>query len=176
MKRLHLFFFSVSAGLLVATTAMTIYFYSSLPTLIPTHFGFSGAPDAWTPKNPITAFLLPLIGLLIFMLFVLIYRHPQYTSWPTTLILMAVEPEKREKIFDILRSMISSILFFISLLFAYLQFTIIATANNRSSGVTNLIMIAFLVALFAVIIVINVRMFVAIQKMLKKPKRTKNRE
>jgi len=38
--------------------------YPSLPAQIPTHFGFSGAPDAWNPKSPGTVLLLPILGVI----------------------------------------------------------------------------------------------------------------
>lgn len=160
-------FFASSAGFVLASFIMTFYFYTSLPEKIPAHFGLNGLADAWIAKNLLTAFLAPLINLLIFALFLLIYLHPQYTSWPTTLILMTVEKQKREKIFDILRSMNASILFWITLLFSYLQFSIIATTNNRSIGISSYIMFGFLTVIFSLIIIINLRMLLIIRRLTK---------
>ena len=42
--------------------------YGHLPDSIPTHFDFSGAPDAWSEKGFVSVFLLPLIGTLIYIL------------------------------------------------------------------------------------------------------------
>lgn len=35
--------------------------YAELPAQIPTHFGASGLPDAWSPKSPVSVYLAPLI-------------------------------------------------------------------------------------------------------------------
>jgi uncharacterized membrane protein len=152
---------------------MSIWFFHDLPAIIPVHFGLSGTPDAWATKNIFDIFMLPVLNFLIYLLFILIYRHPQYTSWPTTLILMTVEEEKREKIFVVLRSMITWILLLVTLIFGYLQYTIIATANGRALGVENYVMIAFLVVMYVFIFYINTKMYLTIRKMLKPQRRLK---
>lgn len=167
MKRIHLLSFAASAGLLVAAVVMTALFWNQLPAQIPTHFNFAGTPDAWTSKNLITTFMVPLIHLGIFLLFVMLYRHPQYSSWPTTLILMTVDEEKREKIFAVLRGMMVATLFWISTLFAYIQFSVIATANGRSSGIMTQIMIGFLAVMFIVLVVYNAKIFITVRKLIK---------
>ncbi len=48
--------------------AATVYawtHYAQLPDTVPTHFGVSGAPDAWRPKSVWTVMLLPLMTLLL---------------------------------------------------------------------------------------------------------------
>jgi uncharacterized membrane protein len=39
--------------------------YGALPASIPTHFGISGEPDAWTPKSPASVMLLPVMVLVM---------------------------------------------------------------------------------------------------------------
>lgn len=39
--------------------------YNDLPARVPTHFGFSGKPDAWAPRSPGNVFALPLFSLLM---------------------------------------------------------------------------------------------------------------
>jgi uncharacterized membrane protein len=39
--------------------------YADLPSRVPTHFGFSGKPDAWRPKSFWTVMLLPLLTLVM---------------------------------------------------------------------------------------------------------------
>jgi uncharacterized membrane protein len=170
MKRSHIAIFSASFGAIMAGFVMTLYLWNTLPDKIPTHFGFSGAPDAWTPKSPLALLLIPLIGIAIFALLAVLYKYPQYSSWPTTLILMTVEEEKREKIFHVFREMIAFTLFAVSLMFAYIQFSILATANGRANGVDPLIMAAFLAIIVTLLVYINVRMFVTIRKLVGKTK------
>ncbi|MFB3855139.1 MAG: DUF1648 domain-containing protein [Vicinamibacterales bacterium] len=51
----------VGGGLAIGHAALN---YEALPARVPTHFGFSGAPDAWSPRSFWTVLLLP-IGTLI---------------------------------------------------------------------------------------------------------------
>jgi len=168
MKRSHLILFSSVAGLTIAGFVMSAWFWNSLPSQIPVHFNFSGTPDAWEAKNIFYVFLAPSIQLAMLLVFALLYRYPQYSSWPTTLILMAVESQKREKIFSILREMLVLILFWMSLLFSYLQFTILATANGRAFGLANYVMMAFLAVMLVLLAYVNAKMFITIRKMIRK--------
>lgn len=172
MKRSHLVIFSACLGIIFASFIITVYLWHGLPELIPTHFNIAGTPDSWSAKNSIWLFFVPVINLAIYLLFLLLYRHPQYTSWPTTLILMAVEETKREKVFHVLRTMLAYLMITITVMFGYLQFSIIATANGRAMGLATGAMIAFLIFIFAVIIGVNIRMFATIHRILKEEKKT----
>jgi hypothetical protein len=50
----------------VATWIVAVRAYPRLPPRVPTHFGFSGRPDAWGRKE--TIFLLPVVSLAIYLL------------------------------------------------------------------------------------------------------------
>lgn len=167
MKTSHVITFSVIFGLTIASFVMSALLFTSLPTQIPTHFGLSGAPDVWVAKNIFSVFFVPVIQLLMFLLFLLLYKHPQYSSWPTTLILMTVDEKKRQKIFEVIRSMLIATLFWIGVLFSYLQFVVFATANGREDGVSPYAMIAFLVLLFATLFFYTGRMYVVVKKISK---------
>jgi uncharacterized membrane protein len=167
MKRLHLVLYSASTAILASEIAITAYFWNILPATIPTHFNFAGNPDAWSGKSIGIVFLVPIIQLLILCLFIALYKYPQYSSWPTTLILITVEEKKREKMYDILRSMMAWTLLWLSLFMGYIQYAILATANGRANGVTNCAMIGMLVVLLLIIIVINVRMYRTVKKLIK---------
>lgn len=170
MRRGHVLIFSIVAGLLVSVFTMSVFFWNELPTRIPVHFGLSGTPDSWAPKSIIYLFLVPMILLVMFLVFLLLYRYPQYSSFPTTLILMAVEEKKREHIFDIIRSMLSLVLLWLTIFFSYLQFSILATANGRALGLLPYVMIGALIILLAILITYSVKMYLSIRKMLKNPK------
>jgi uncharacterized membrane protein len=51
-------------GGLIAVGYAAVY-YPALPAKVPTHFGASGAPDAWRPKSVAAVMLLPLMSLFI---------------------------------------------------------------------------------------------------------------
>ena len=170
MKRSHLVIFSASAGLLLAGFVMTAFLWNQIPAIIPTHFGPLGTPDAWSTKSFVMLFLVPLAQAAIFLLLTLIYKYPQYSNWPTTLILMTVEEEKREKVFEVIRSMLAWLLLIISSMFAYLQYIILATANKRANGLAPWIMFSFLGVLAVVIVYVNVRMLVTVKHIVKSAK------
>lgn len=169
MRRGHVLIFSVVAGLLVSIFAMSVFFWNQLPARIPVHFGLSGAPDSWAPKSIIYIFLIPMILLIMLLVFLLLYRYPQYSSFPTTLILMTVEENKREHIFGIIRSMLTYILLWMALLLTYLQFSILATANGRTLGLLPYVIVSSLVILAIILILYSAKMFLSIRKMLKNP-------
>jgi uncharacterized membrane protein len=54
------------AGLIAASFGLTAAVYTRLPDPMPTHFDFAGHADGFTPK-PIGPFVLPAIGLLIYV-------------------------------------------------------------------------------------------------------------
>jgi uncharacterized membrane protein len=172
MKRSHLIIFSASFGIIVASIIMSGIFWNELPASIPIHFNYFGVADSWVAKNILNLFFVPILHTLIFFLFILIYRHPEYTHWPETLILMTVEETKREKVFEVLRTMNAIIILLVSFLFGYLQFGIISTATGRSTGLFTPILIGFMVAVFAVIIFINIKMFVVIKRIRKEGRKS----
>ncbi|HET6363328.1 MAG TPA: DUF1648 domain-containing protein [Gemmatimonadota bacterium] len=47
--------------------------YGRLPEQVPTHFGFSGEPDGWTPRFP-GAFLMPLMAAGVYLLLFVLRR------------------------------------------------------------------------------------------------------
>jgi uncharacterized membrane protein len=58
---------ALAAGLIGGTIAVVYaaIHYPDLPARVPTHFGVSGAPDAWRPKSLSSVMLLPLLTLLV---------------------------------------------------------------------------------------------------------------
>lgn len=168
MKTLHIVTFTASFALIIASVTLSAVLFSSLPSNLPFHFGVSGAPDSWVTKDILSVMMIPMIQLALFLFFLLIYKHPQYSSWPTTLILMTVSEDKREKVFDVLRGMMVGTMLVVNLLFLYLQFVIFATANGRLSGVSPYAMIAFLAVLFGTIIFYSARMLTVVKKISKK--------
>ena len=53
----------MACGLFAVAHAWTSY--DALPASVPTHFGISGAPDAWRPKSIATVMLLPVMVLVL---------------------------------------------------------------------------------------------------------------
>ena len=60
----------VLIGLMVA---FALVVFGRLPEQVPTHFGFSGEPDGWTPRFP-GAFLMPLMTVGVYLLLIVLRR------------------------------------------------------------------------------------------------------
>ena len=59
---------------------LAIYYFFVLPNIIPVHFSASGKPDSYGSKE--TIFILPIIGLFIFILLSLLNKYPQIFNYP----------------------------------------------------------------------------------------------
>lgn len=55
-------------------------YYDQLAEVVPSHFGIDGKPDAWGGKNNI--WLLPGIGLFVYVIFTFINRIPEKLNYP----------------------------------------------------------------------------------------------
>ena len=77
----------VGSGLgLAALTAMLLHLIISWPNLperIPTHFGFSGQPDAWGGKGSLLA--IPIIVTVMYILLGLLRKIPHYYNYAVTI-------------------------------------------------------------------------------------------
>src|SRR4051794_9461330 len=65
---------------LIGMWSLAIYYFFILPDTIPVHFGASGQPDSYGKKA--TIFILPVTGLIIFMMMSIINKYPQVYNYP----------------------------------------------------------------------------------------------
>ena len=90
--------FGVACG--VAALAYAASHYADLPPMVPTHFGLSGAPDAWRPKSFSTVMLLPLmtlvIGVSLGVIAFLTSRAKRALRYPLTEVSVAAQTRFRE--------------------------------------------------------------------------------
>jgi len=84
----------------VAALAYAASHYADLPPLVPTHFGPSGAPDAWRPKSLGTVMLLPLmtlvLGVSLGVIAFLTSRAKRALRYPLTEVSAAAQTRFRE--------------------------------------------------------------------------------
>jgi uncharacterized membrane protein len=57
----------VPAMLLIFAVCYTYANYSLLPDQVPTHYGWAGTPDAWAPKSLASVYMLPIIGIIVWV-------------------------------------------------------------------------------------------------------------
>lgn len=133
---------------------MVALFWSSLPALVPSHFGVSGTPDAWSDKWAIL--ILPLVSLVLYALLTLSNRYPHKFNyaWPIT-------PHNAERQYKLAHSLIIWLKMEVMLLFAYLEWTTIRTALDQTVGLGIAFLPLVLVAIFGTIGVYFYQAFLA---------------
>ena len=83
LRKYQIVLLSVSLLLVIACIVATVVCYPSLPDNIPAHYGGDGSVDRYGGKE--SAFLIPIINLVIFLVFVLLLFSPRVLENPNTL-------------------------------------------------------------------------------------------
>lgn len=65
---------------IVILIAVTVWGYFALPAVIPTHFGFSGAPNAYGGKGSLLA--LPIVSICLAVLLTVLSHYPHIYNYP----------------------------------------------------------------------------------------------
>ena len=104
-----------------------IYFYSSLPQIIPIHFNASGQANGFSNKS--TLFLLPVIGTFLFAGLTVLNKYPHVFNYPTD-----ITPENALRQYTNATQMIRCIKLIVLIIFAEIVWTTIATATGESHG------------------------------------------
>ena len=137
---------------LVALFLMGLITYEGLqvlPARIPTHFGASGLPDGWGPKS--TFFLLPAIGLVLYLGITLAQRFPRRFNYPARL-----TEENRERLASLMLALLRWTKCEILALFGYLQLVTVLVATRRASGLGVIPMFTFIGVLLSTSILFTV--------------------
>lgn len=113
---------------LIVLIAMPIYYYNSLPDSLPMHYGFDGKPDKFGIKTYI--FVLPVIGMLLYLGFKLINRHPDKLN------LGGITPSNPKKQYSIVAKAIRILSAIVIFLFIYINNSTfeIAIGNRETLG------------------------------------------
>ncbi len=75
--------------------------WGHLPEEIPTHFGLSGKPDAWSSKSIFSVFMLPITAtvlLLLFAVFVSVRFNPRYINVPRKEFFLTLPPALQDHV------------------------------------------------------------------------------
>jgi len=141
MKTWHKVGLVVAGALALTSIIIAAYYWTKLPGLIPTHFGFNGQPDAWNNKSVFYVFPIPVLQALMLAGFIFLYYKPQYSDMPTTLWLMTLEESKKEHAFALIRTMIVGISLWIGVLFTYITYAMNQSALKSNGGPSPWIML-----------------------------------
>lgn len=152
-------FVGLAVTVMVLTWAMAIWIYPDLPVKIPSHFGPSGQPDAYSDR---TVWIVVLPGLLqaaLTGLFWCIYRHPQYSNIPSTVMITMMPEPYRGHLYRILRHLAVVMMLFINIVFAHISLTTISVSLGLSDGLNPWLMGGIVLALFGFIGLTTVRLY-----------------
>jgi len=167
-KKWHLYLFAASLGLMTATVVITIYGWYNLPSIIPTHFGISGQPDAWGNKSLFNIFFAPAIQIIMMMLFVFLYIKPQYTNLPTTMFIMTLPEKQKERSVGLIRNVTVITTLWINVLFTYVSAMIIAGSYSNDLGYAGWGLLVLVVVFVVWLIWYNIYIYRIIKKELSK--------
>ena len=106
---------------------LVIYFYSSLPQIIPIHFNASGRANGFGSKG--TLFLLPIIGAFLFVGLTALNKVPHIFNYPT-----AITPENALKQYTNATRVLRCVKLIILIIFTEIVRATIATATGKSHG------------------------------------------
>ena len=130
---------------IIALLAMTVWGYTTLPAIIPTHYGISGAPNAYGSKESLL--LPPILAICIAVLLSFLTRYPHLLNYA-----WAITPENAPRQYYLARLLLRWLTFEMVLMFCGLELLIIQSAQNYATGPFVLIIPAFVVLLFVTII------------------------
>jgi uncharacterized membrane protein len=160
--------FAIAALLAIASWVIAIYYWGKLPSVIPTHFGVNGTPDAWSSKSIWYVFLIPSLQTVLLAAFIFLFYKPQYSDMPTTLWLMAMKSETKEHAFDLIRTMIVGISIWIGVLFTYITYGMNTSALLKDSGLNPWITLGIVGAMIIWLIWWTVKVYKSTKEAIKK--------
>ena len=134
----------VASGLFVAAN------WSTLPDVVPIHFGLTGQPDGFGNKIWLAA--MPAIGLGMFLMMTLARRYPQMSNLP-----WKITDANREVQYALIKRLLTWIKLETSLMFAYLVYTMTLVAQGLATGIDSLVMCGFVAAMIATVVTFLVR-------------------
>jgi uncharacterized membrane protein len=125
--------------------------WSNIPEIIPTHFGFSGTPDAYGNKRSL--FIIVVIAIMLHLLLAMLSKFPQYYNYPFQITEKNVEP-----LYKIGRQTMLLIDLEISFFLSVLTWQNVQAAMGKIQEINGGFLFLFLVVIFGTIILQIVKM------------------
>lgn len=119
-------------------------FWNELPNKIPTHFGPSGAPDAWGGKGMLL--FLTVMNIMLYLLLTIVSRFPHTFNYP-----VKITTENALKQYYLARNLLLFLKTETVFLFTYILWGTIQVAQGKAEGLGILFLPIFLFIIFATI-------------------------
>jgi uncharacterized membrane protein len=144
----------ITISLLVLLIIYTFISFQEMPDTVPTHFNAQGEPDSFGSKNMM--WLLPGIGLAIYIVFSILNRYPHLHNYNVN-----ITEQNALKNYRLSTRVLRFTLLFIMLLFIYIEYAIISYVNDHS----NVFGSWFLPIIIVVSLIIPIFIFIHSKKM-----------
>jgi len=118
----------LSLALLVMLIIYTALQIQDMPDTIPTHFNFEGEADGFGSKH--TMWLLPAIGIAMFIGFNILNRYPHIHNY-----MVNITEENALKNYRFSTRILRFVMLFTKILFVYIQYSIVSAANGNHSPI-----------------------------------------
>ncbi len=109
--------------------ALTIWAWFTLPTVVPTHYGIAGRPNAYGGKGPLLLIML-LVAIFVFALLTFLSRYPHTFNYPRP-----ITEENAPRQYRLARTFLGVFKLEIVWLCCILQVMIVQAAQTRSFGI-----------------------------------------
>ncbi len=132
-----------AVGFLAAITLilLPIYYYDSLPEIIPRHFGLDGKPDSFGGRELL--WILPAVGLVLYLGLLILNKYPHIFNY-----LIEITEKNAKRQYTIATKMMRTLNTLIVCLIAYIIFATINTALGNQNGLGVYYTPLFLVLIF----------------------------
>jgi uncharacterized membrane protein len=157
-------FILLTGIILLMLWVISINAYSSLPSRIPVHFDWKGAPNRWAEKTPFQFFALPGFATLLSVFMLIISRFPRLYNFPQKEEVNGWPIEKRQPVYAMLNKMMYWIGLLIAGMFLFIQIEIIQGAKSQNFTPANIWPMWILVA---VIVVLPIYYLVRLSRLVK---------
>ena len=129
---------------IILLIGLPIFHYSSLPDIIPRHYGFNGKPDGFSGKGII--WTLPAIGLVMYVGMAILNKFPHIFNY-----LIEITSENAERQYKIATKLLRFLNTIIVCVFCYITYATIQTALGKQSGLGSYFTPIFMVLIFGTI-------------------------
>ncbi len=136
---------------IIAVLAMTVWGWLTLPEIIPTHYGLSGAPNAYGGKGSLL--IAPIISICLAVLLTVWSRYPHLANYP-----WQITAENAPRQYYLVSLLLHLIALEMVLIFCGLQWIVIQAAKSPP---TDLIVLIIPTRVLAVILTIILYIYIA---------------
>jgi uncharacterized membrane protein len=140
----------IAFAFLVILISLPLVYLNELPETIPVHFNGAGVPDGYGSRSSL--WLLPLIGMSIYLMMTILSAFPHIYNYP-----VKITPENAIVQYRLASRLMRILKTLILVIFSFISYKTIKTATGNAEGLGKAFLPVFLLITFGIIIVFVVR-------------------